>query len=469
MKKLLKKEALLSTIFVYCSVIVFSFFGVLFTIKSNIFLFLIAFFIVLFIALRFNIKKFPLLLFICSILIRLAAVIFMNFPQVSDAKTLLEAAQGFAQGDYSFSNIPYFTIWGYQTGFVIYEGLILKIISNPFILKLLNIIFSSILTLFIYIIGKKITSEKAAKVASLLYMIFPYHLYMNSVLLNHQLATLLMYIGILFIIKDKKKLIDYVYGAIFISIGNIIRPEGIVVIFSIVLFEIFTLKKDKILDVLKKVLVFLIIYFLIGNVSSILVQKTGINDQGLKNNNPMWKFVLGFNHESCGYYTADDEKYLANEEKEVEIVKERIFSNPIKTIKLLGCKVNRFWLQSELTAKNDMYQEKTFSILGLNIKFSFVEKIASGFNSCVYLITLLMAAIGVFIKRKDIIKNNSILFVTLMMVTFGVYLLIEIQPRYAYFIHISIFILSCYGYEYMINKISNIFKKKKTNKKKKAI
>lgn len=247
------------------------------------------------------------------------------------------------------------------------------------------------------------------------------------------------------------------------------RPEGIVVIFSIILFEILKLKKEKILDVSKKVLVFLIIYFLIGNVSSILVQKTGINDEGLKNNNPMWKFVLGFNHESCGYYTADDEKYLMDEEKEVELVKERIFSNPIKTIKLLGCKANRFWLQSELTAKNDMYQEKTFNILGLNIKFSFVEKIASGFNSCVYLITLLMTTIGVFISRKKIIKNNSLLFVVLMMVTFGVYLLIEIQPRYAYFIHISIFVLSCYGYEYMINKISDIVKKKKANKKKKAI
>ena len=461
MRKMLKKENLLSTIFVYCSIVVFSFLGVLFTIKSNIFLFLMSFAVILFITLKFNIKKFPLLLFICSIIIRLIVVLFMNFPQVSDAKTLLEAAESFSIGDYSFSNLKYFTVWGYQTGFVIYEGLILKIISNPFILKTLNIIFSSVLTLFIYFVGKKITSEKTAKIASLLYMIFPYHLYMNSVLLNHQIATLLMYIGILFIIKDNKKLTDYIYAAIFISVGNIMRPEGIVVIFSIILYEIFKLKKDKILDVSKKVFVFLVIYFLIGNVSSILVQKTGINDEGLKNNNPMWKFVLGFNHESCGYYTEDDEKYLMDKEKEVELVRERIFSNPIKTIGLLGCKVNRFWLQSELTAKNDMYQEKTFNIMGLNIRFSFVEKIASGFNSCVYLITLFAAAIGLFIKRKEIIKSNSLIFVILMMVTFGVYLLIEIQPRYAYFIHISIFILSCYGYEYMVKKIPDIFKIKK--------
>ena len=178
MKELLKKENLLSTIFVYFTIIIFSFLSVLFLIKNNIFIFLFTFIVLIFISMKLNIKKFSLILFITCIIIRLVVVLFMDFPQVSDAKTLLEAAQGFSVGDYSFSNVSYFTMWGYQTGFVIYEGLILKVISNPFILKLLNVIISSLLVLFVYYIGKRIANEKTAKLVSLLYMVFPYHLYM---------------------------------------------------------------------------------------------------------------------------------------------------------------------------------------------------------------------------------------------------------------------------------------------------
>ena len=152
---------------------------------------------------------------------------------------------------------------------------------------------------------------------------------------------------------------------------------------------------------------------------------------------------------------------MLDEKAEIQIIKERVLDNPIKTGKLFLCKANRFWLQSELAAKNDMYKDKVFNILGLDIKFSLMENIVGGFNSCLYLVTLLMALIGLIIKRKDIAKSNSLLFVILMTVTFGVYLLIEIQPRYAYFIHITIFILSSYGYQYMFEKIESFIKKNK--------
>lgn len=461
MKQLLKnKEDLLSTIFVYFSITVFSLLSVIFLIKNNMFLYIISFIIVIVISLKKDIKRFPLFLFLMSLLIRLIAVVFLDFPQVSDAKTLLEAAQGFAKGDYSFSTLAYFKTWGYQTGFVIYEGLVLKLISNPFILKVLNVIFSSFLTLFIYYVGKKIVSEKSAKVASLLYMIFPYHLYMNSILINHQLSSFLMYVGIFFILKDDRKTKDYIISALLVGIGNIVRPEGIVVVFTFILYEIFRIKKDKIFDVLKNVAIFLIVYFLVGSIASFSIQKLNINDQGLKNNDPLWKFVLGFNHETCGSYTDDDISYLMNEDKASEVIKQRAFSNPVKTANLFVCKASNFWLQSDLFAKNDMYKTKVFNILGLEIKFTNLLDVVIGFNACLYLVTLFMAILGIILNRKKIVKNKSLFFVILMTVTFFVYLLIEIQPRYAYFIHISVFILSTYGYDDLLNKIKKVIVKR---------
>lgn len=460
MKRLFKnREDLLSTLFVYFSIVTFSLLSTLFLIKNNVILYIISFLAVIYISSKKDIKKFPLLLFFISLIIRFIAVMFLDFPQVSDAKTLLKAAQGFANGDYSFSNLEYFKTWGYQTGFVIYEGLILKLISNTFILKVLNVIFSSFLTLFIYFAGKKIVSEKAARVSSLFYMIFPYHLFMNSILINHQLSTLLMYLGIFFILKDNKIIKDYIISALLIGLGNIIRPEGIIVVFSFILYEIFRIKKEKIFDTLKNIFIFLLVYILVGSVSSFMIQKLEINDQGLKNNNPLWKFVLGFNHDTCGSYTNDDISYLADNDKAIEIIKQRAFSKPLKTANLFVCKASNFWLQSDLYAKNNMYKSKTFDVFGLEIKFSDLLDVVIDFNAYLYLITLFMSIFGIFLNRKKIIKDKSLFFVILMTVTFFVYLLIEIQPRYAYFIHISVFILSTYGYDFFLNK----FKIKKKN------
>lgn len=455
------KEGFLSTIFMYLTIVVFSIISLIFLIKNNIFISIIAFLVVIYISLKNNIKYFPILLFITSLILRIFMILIFNFPQVSDFKTLLDASYLFTNNDFSFQNQQYFTMWGYQTGFVIYQGLILKLFNSVFILKLLNAIFSSVLCVLIYLFGKKICSEKSARMASLLYMIFPFSLYLNTVLANHHLATFLMYIGVFFLLKKEKSIKDYIIAAILISLGNIIRPEGIIVIFTLILFEIFRLKKDKILETLKNVGIFLIIYFMIGTLSSFAVEKLGINDEGFKNNNPMWKFVLGFNSDSCGYYTPSDEKYLNDENKELEVIKNRISVGPVKMGKLLTCKINKFWLQTEISSKNEMYNDKTYNIFGINIKFKDLENIVVKFNSVLYIITLLMCILGLVFNRKKVIKDNSFFFVILMMVTFFVYLLIEIQPRYAYFIHVSIFILSTYGYDYVLSKISNIFKIRK--------
>lgn len=455
------KEGFLSTIFMYLTIVVFSIISLIFLIKNNIFISIIAFLVVIYISLKNNIKYFPILLFITSLILRIFMILIFNFPQVSDFKTLLDASYLFTNNDFSFQNQQYFTMWGYQTGFVIYQGLILKLFNSVFILKLLNAIFSSVLCVLIYLFGKKICSEKSARMASLLYMIFPFSLYLNTVLANHHLATFLMYIGVFFLLKKEKSIKDYIIAAILISLGNIIRPEGIIVIFTLILFEIFRLKKDKLLETLKNVGIFLIIYFMIGTLSSFAVEKLGINDEGLKNNNPKWKFVLGFNSDSCGYYTSSDEKYLNDENKELEVIKNRISVGPVKMGKLLTCKINKFWLQTEISSKNEMYNDKTYNIFGINIKFKDLENIVVKFNSVLYIITLLMCILGLVFNRKKVIKDNSFFFVILMIVTFFVYLLIEIQPRYAYFIHVSIFILSTYGYNYVLSKISNIFKIRK--------
>lgn len=460
----------LAQIFMFFAIFIYSLLSIIFLVTNHIMLFLMAFGFCTYISLNKKIKHFPIILFITSIVIRLIVVLLLNFPQLTDFSILLEAAKSFAKGNFDFQNTSYFTTWTYQTGFVIYEGLVLKLFNNVLILKLLNIIYSSTLVVLIYQIGKKICTEKSARMASLLYMFFPFSIYMNTILANHHIATFLTYIGIFLLLKENKKLKHYILAAILISFGNIMRPEGTIIVFAFILYEIFKLQKGKIKQIIKYTSVFVVVYLVIGVSASLIITQTGINKQGLKNNNPEWKFVLGFNYDSCGYYNEEDTIYLSDRKKEREVIKERILVNPIKMTQLMTCKIDNFWLQSDISVKHNMYITKKINILGMKINFMDIEKIFITFNKLLYLLTLFAGLTGIIYNRKKIIKSSAFFFVILMMVTFGVYLLIEIQPRYAYFIQVSIFILSTYGYDMLLNKVKAIYKNiKKKYKRSKSL
>lgn len=434
----------LNNLFVYSSIIVFAFVLFLYLFTNNFIWFAIALGLSFFIARNDKIKKFGLLLFIISFVIRLVFIIVFNFPQVYDFATLLDASHMFSQGDYSFNQWFHFHTWGYQTGFVIYQGLLLKLFNSEFLLKLLNVLYSSLLVLFVYKFSKKISNEKSARVVSLLYMIFPFYVFLDTVLVNSHLATLLMYLGIVFLIKKDKSFKDYVIAGILISLGNIIRPEGIIVVLSLLVYEFFLFDKGRIFNTFIRVCSFLIVYFSIGFISSSLVIKSGINPSGLQNKDPLWKFVLGFNYDTCGYYTDDDARYQIDMETEINIIRERALGDLSRTGKLMLCKIDHFWLSSGLDLETGSFNDKSMNILGIQVKFSDLSNIAMSFNQSVHIFILGMFFIGILVNRKSL-SNEALFLLIMCFITFFVFLFIEIQPRYMYFIHVSLFILASLG------------------------
>ena len=420
-----------------------------FLLLNNLLLGLLAIIICYFIAKNNNIKNFTIYLVIASLLIRLLTIILMNIPQVTDYYLINEAAMKFANNDISFVNDSYFSMWPYQLGFTLYEGLIYKIIPNIWALKILNIIYTTLTVLLIYKISKKFTTERASRMVSLLYMILPLPLILNVTLNNHILSALLILDATTFLIKKKIKTSDYIIASILIAIANIIRPESIIIVFSLLLFMLIKMKKKTFKKLFINYILFVSIYLLINIGASKLLILTNFNKDGLKNTNPTWKFVLGTNYDSCGHYSYEDEvNILGNKELQINTIKNRI-SDPIKDIKLATCKINSFWTLNDFDVKGEQFNEKKI----LNIDFNYIKKQVISINSIIYLTTLLMAIIGIIKYKKEMYKNNSILFVIFMIVTFFVYLLIEIQARYTYLNIISIFIISSYGYEYIFKLI----------------
>ena len=443
----------MSRVFIFISILIFSLVFFLYLCSNN-FIFLI---VLLLFCLFFSkkIKHFGLILFLISFLVRFVFIVVFNFPQFGDFSTLLEASHMFSHNDYSFNMWFHFHTWGYQTGFVIYQGILLKLFHSDFLLKLLNVIYSSSLVLFIYKVGRRISDEKSARIVSLLYMIFPFHMFLNSIMANHHLATLLMYLGILFLIKKNKSFKDYIFGGFLISLGNIVRPEGIIVVCSFLVYEFFLLDKKKIFNTLIRVASFLIIYFSIGFFASFLVIKTGVNPSGLSNKDPLWKFILGFNYNTCGYYEDSDSQYQINRETEISVIRERVLSNLPRTGRLMLCKIDHFWLQSDLKMETIQYSDKTFNLFGFNIRMDCVLDKVISVNGYIYMFVFSMFLLGIFINRRRL-SNEALFLLIMCVVTFFVFLLIEIQPRYAYFIHISIFILASMGVRSVYDFISKL-------------
>ena len=446
------KDFKIDKFFMNVSLVIPIFLSLAFLISNNLFLGLLLVISIIFMIKKYNGKCFVLYLLLVGLIVRIAGIVIFNVSQTSDFAVLLEAARKFNLGDYSFSKTGYFSMWPYQTGFVLYEALMLKIINSEVFLKILNIFYELGLTYFIYKTIKKLVGEDEARIVSSLYAVFPFSIYSATVISNHHLSALLGYLSIYFLLKNDKEdeLKNYIIAGILLGLANVLRPEGIVVIFSYLLYRVLKLTKKNFKKSKKLVLtvvrcsIFVCFYLLINMGTSRYLVKNNINEDGLKNNNPLWKFVLGTNLDTCGRYDTNDEIYLGDEAKELEVIKERI-NNPLKIGKLLVCKTNNFVLNGSLESSSGIYNDKVISVMGISISYKLLEDLVSGVNKVIYGVMILGLIVGVFLKKKDILNNNLFYFYILFITNTLVYMLIEIQPRYTYFINITVFILGSVG------------------------
>lgn len=137
-----------------------------------------------------------------------------------------------------------------------------------------------------------------------------------------------------------------------------LRPDGLILLVALgaeLFFELFG--REKGVDVVKKAAVFFGTYFAVAAMASSIIMVTEINPNGLKNEDPLWKFVLGTNYESKGSYSDTDlsliedymEKYDCNyEDAEKQIIKESLLQ-PMKLFDMMEDKVNTIWWSDGIT------------------------------------------------------------------------------------------------------------------------
>lgn len=473
----------LNKFWLYCFIIFFSLVPILF-INLPIWLTIITLGLIIFICTKFNIKKFPIIIFILSFLIRLIFNLYITTIPNADFQKMYEGAASLVAGDFSCGSNDYFSLYPYQIGFSGFQALLLLVhnflhLHNSLLfLKIINCVISSLIVILIYFISKEFVKEKSAQIVASIYAFLPFTITHTSVLTNHHFSSLLIYFSIYLLVSKKikmKNIYKYLISGILIGISDTIRPEGIIPIFSIIIYLILTSNNPK--DDLKifngklkkyfntnwkKTLyksvqyigIILISYCGTLALANSIYIGTGIETKGLKNLNPYYKFVVGFNYKSNGEYNLEDMKILHNKKNSIKLIKKRVFTNPIKIANLFKNKINIFWNKTTLYWSTYEIENKKVSLFNNKIKISNITHFFEQYNNYIMFIMYILVIIGILHRLK--MKNfdtRLILLINQVFVTFGVFLLIEVQPRYSYFIQISILILASLGIEWLLDTI----------------
>ena len=389
-------------------------------------------------------NKFIIFLFSLAFIIRLIYVLIIDTPIISDFKTMYDASLELINGTTNYKNMPYFLLWSYQMGHVIYQALLLSICNSITFLEIINCIITSLTVVLIYLICKMYASDKSSKIVSILYLFFPFPLFMNSVLSNQQLSLLLILISIyLFLnISHKKYIRESIIIGILLGISNVIRSEAIVIIVSLFLYTVLSIKRNFWKKPLICFLLIILMYTAVFNCTSSILKISNISPNGLKNSNPAWKFVTGLNYYSGGSYSQEDAyKYASN----YDLAKKEVF-NRLKIYQKLPSlfvkKINTLWIKSDLYWPLDHISSRTIytTLTIINQYFIYI---------------FIILSILSFKCLSKMPPTHKLSFIILF-IYFEIYLFIEVMPRYAYNLQPFEVILSAFG-------LDRIFKYLKRN------
>ena len=414
---------------------------------------------------------FILFTFAAAFCIRLACILLIDTPPESDFKIMYDAAISFSKGDYSFNNLIYFRHWAYQTGFVIYQGIIVKLfgVQNALLaIKIVNVLFSSGSCVLIYLILARLVKEKTARFCAFLSagLIFPATFV--TVLSNQHVSAFFMLMGLFFAGSTSMKgWMRSISAGLAFGISNILRPEGIIVITSLFLVSLIIIfkKKREGKHIFLQTVLLIAVYLAVNNLASIAIKQTGVNPEGLKNNNVLWKFVTGLNHESKGAYSKKDADLIYDgmpltdqERREIQIklIKERLGAGPKKLISLFINKQYNLWAGNPAIWSFKYFADsnKSVVILGNDLSFSEISQYVHEYHKLqLFALVLLSISGAISYKKTDI---DFMLYYLMMLCITGVYFLIEVQARYIYLPEILLAITSAKGIEAIESSIGKI-------------
>lgn len=404
-------------------------------------------------------------LFALSFLSRLAVVFLIDTPPVSDFKVLLEAAQRVNLGDTSFKDSLYFSLWPYQSGFVAWQALLLKIWNNPLMIKLVNCLMMAGINCFVYLLARRASTERTARVASLCYLCFAFPLVAAATLTNQHVSAFFLVLGVVLLFCCEKITVPRaLLAGVSFALGNVMRPEGIILLaalFGCMLLWSFAVKRREKLLLLRNFVLVLAAYFVINFAAGQAIIAADISRDGLANNNPLWKFVVGLNNDTSGSYSQEDAKWMYEQmgedfsvtqetlEAERQLIWERLQRSPREWAGFLWRKTGVQWNSSAMYMMLHHWNgsEEPLPVLSSLTKQEGLNLLEQADRGMFY-IALLLGILGLWrIFRERGTRPVRLMVPMVVFVSFCAFLVVEAQARYAYLPQIFLFAFAAVGLE----------------------
>lgn len=394
-------------------------------------------------------------------------VLLVPTEPVSDFLALYHAAQQLAQGNNVMNDKLYFRRWAYQSGFVAWMALWIRLFgADVFFFQMTNCVFGAGTAVLVYGLSRRFASPQGARAAGILYLLYPGSVLLAPVLTNQHLSELLL-LAALYVATGgegdiKGRLLRGGAAGLLLAFSNVIRPAAIVAVIAVLavlLLELFCWKelgRDGLLPIAGGALAVAAVYVLATRGASWLIRVTGLNQNGLTNQVPMWKFVLGLNTASKGGWNAADDAIVfaadqlaENQAAAQQLLKERLAElTPGRLLTLFWEKIKGMWGNFEathwtFTANVTEAYTARGQVGNLNWVLSKAVRIASGFAIANSLLTAAGCVRAALKKEKG--REAALLLTLTALAYFSAHLFIEIQRRYRTTLFVVAFPLAALG------------------------
>lgn len=402
------------------------------------------------------VPHFGWLLFAVRFALALCFILWLDSQPVQDFATMYEAAGQLARGSRDYLALPYFFNWAYQSAFTAYEALVIRLFGQSLLpLQLLNALFLAGTNAMVYFIARRLFSQKAAMIAGILYCLYPAPLFLAGVLTNQHLSVFLFCCAVLLLVSPPTPLRWAGAGAV-MALGNAMRPIGVILLLAALLWAVTDWLTGRDGRALLRALCACASYALLGALLSGLIVWSGINPQGLDNNQPMWKFVVGLNQDSSGQWNAADyETYLdpslpteVAHKAMTDAVKERLSVGPVELAGLAWRKSAAMWAGNEDLYWGFGHLDPGEKASPLPLTWNDTQLLLGNMDKGIYLLGFALALWGLLKTLKARSQTTPALLLTLLLCGYyAVHLLVEVQVRYRYFLMPFVFILAARGIE----------------------
>jgi hypothetical protein len=385
--------------------------------------------------------------------------------QRSDFLVMYQAAQAIAGGRPPLEGWIYWDYFAYQTPFALYEALVLRVTGGSLIALLgVGAVAMAGTNLLVYLMARHLTGSAVAGLfCGFAYLAYPGPYLLANTLTNDHLSTFLLYLGVYLAVialarlpSGRAWLLTGLAGIV-LQLGNLSRPSGVVVCVALVVAAVLTPVTGQRRGLARRLglsaigcLLTLAVYATVGLAVDACVRGSGMNSNGIGNNLPEWKFVLGLTPpELLEQAKAEIEPYRHKDDPDQGRVSARAWLE--RDIRRLGeswQSVLRRQLE-ELWALNDSAWNAFWPELQSSSPYQLPDATRNTWayvmvagERGLFLPVVMLAVAGVARLRTGRVWSHLAAFLACLVVVYAlVHLVIEVQPRYRYLVMPAIFAL----------------------------